>query len=271
MSQISVLGCGWLGFSLAKKLIQKGFKVNGSTTTLEKINSFQDEKIKAFQINLSEDKILGNVEIFLNNSEVLVVAIPPKVRDNPETNSFVNKIRPLISNIEKSSISTVIFISSISVYGNDTNVVTEETIPNPDSESGKQLVEAEKLFSNNSNFNTIIVRMGGLIGENRHPVNYLSGRRNISNPEAVVNLIHRNDAISIIENLILFQKGKKNLHVTLNAVTPMYPTRENYYTQKSIEFKIPPPEFEMDKVSIGKKVSSEKLITLLNYQFQEKI
>ena len=31
-NKIGVLGCGWLGFPLAKDLIKQGFKVKGSTT-----------------------------------------------------------------------------------------------------------------------------------------------------------------------------------------------------------------------------------------------
>jgi 3-hydroxyisobutyrate dehydrogenase-like beta-hydroxyacid dehydrogenase len=32
MTKISILGCGWLGFPLAKALLKDGFTVKGSTT-----------------------------------------------------------------------------------------------------------------------------------------------------------------------------------------------------------------------------------------------
>jgi 3-hydroxyisobutyrate dehydrogenase-like beta-hydroxyacid dehydrogenase len=62
MKQISILGCGWLGSPLAKSLLEKGFSVNGSTTSLEKITVLEKAGISAFQINLFEDKIEGNID-----------------------------------------------------------------------------------------------------------------------------------------------------------------------------------------------------------------
>ena len=40
MSQlkIAIIGCGWLGLPLAKKLIKENFIVKGSTTSKEKIS-----------------------------------------------------------------------------------------------------------------------------------------------------------------------------------------------------------------------------------------
>ena len=67
MTQISILGCGWLGLPLAKSLIEKGFWVNGSTTSLEKIAVLKNEGITAFQIEVTENEIIGNLENFLKN------------------------------------------------------------------------------------------------------------------------------------------------------------------------------------------------------------
>ena len=36
--KISILGCGWLGFPLAKSLVEKGFSVKGSTTSENKLS-----------------------------------------------------------------------------------------------------------------------------------------------------------------------------------------------------------------------------------------
>ena len=78
--QISILGCGWLGFPLAKSLQKKGFIINGSTTTEEKISSLKNEGIHPFKINLFENKIDGDFNLFIENSEILIVDIPPKLR-----------------------------------------------------------------------------------------------------------------------------------------------------------------------------------------------
>jgi 3-hydroxyisobutyrate dehydrogenase-like beta-hydroxyacid dehydrogenase len=68
MKQISILGCGWLGFPLAKSLHQKGFRVYGSTTSVEKISVFENAGITPFSLRLSEDNLEGDINSFLKNS-----------------------------------------------------------------------------------------------------------------------------------------------------------------------------------------------------------
>ncbi|WP_298117975.1 SDR family NAD(P)-dependent oxidoreductase [Flavobacterium sp.] len=278
MKQISILGCGWLGLPLAKSLLEKGFSINGSTTSVEKIAVLEKAGILPFQINLFEDRIEGNLDLFLSNSEVLIIDIPPKLRGNSNEN-FVQKINNLIPFIEKSSVEKVIFVSSTSVYSDTFSEasealnVTEETKPNPDTESGKQLLEVEHLLQSNSNFKTTIVRFGGLIGEDRHPIKFLAGRKNIENPEGPINLIHQVDCIGIIETIIGLgqtQSDILNQNKVFNAVAPFHPTRKEYYTQKAIELNLPLPEFDESKISIGKTILSDKVEKVLNYEFKKK-
>ena len=106
MSQISILGCGWLGLPLAKSLLEKGYSVKGSTTSIEKISILKNEGITPFQISLGEDKIEGEIEMFLANSEILIIDIPPKLRGDSKEN-FVGKIQTLVPFIEKSPIKKI--------------------------------------------------------------------------------------------------------------------------------------------------------------------
>jgi 3-hydroxyisobutyrate dehydrogenase-like beta-hydroxyacid dehydrogenase len=53
MKQISILGCGWLGFPLAISLVQKGYVVKGSTTSLEKQDLFLKNGILPYAIQLN--------------------------------------------------------------------------------------------------------------------------------------------------------------------------------------------------------------------------
>ncbi|WP_298395572.1 SDR family oxidoreductase [Flavobacterium sp.] len=281
MKQISILGCGWLGLPLAKSLIEKGFSINGSTTSVEKIAVLEKAGISPFQINLFEDRIEGNLDLFLSNSEVLIIDIPPKLRGNFSEN-FVAKIQNIIPFIEKSSVEKVFFVSSTSVYADDNSIITEDKIPNPDTESGRQLLEAEQLLQSNNNFQTTIIRFGGLIGEDRHPIKFLAGRKNIENPEGPINLIHQIDCIGIIEEIIkkgLRQAQSDNCNEVFNAVAPFHPTRKEYYTQKAIELNLPLPEFDdpsnseqaqQSKTSIGKTILSDKIEQVLKYDFKNK-
>jgi len=261
--QISILGCGWLGFPLAERLLEKGFSVKGSSTTEDKISSLENTGIDPYVLELSENGITGNTNGFLENSDILIIDIPPKLRGEQKEN-FVSKIRNLIPFVEKSEIKKVLFISSTAVYADDNSVVTEDTIPNPETESGKQLLASEKLLQSQTHFETTILRFGGLIGEDRHPIKFLAGKENLENPDGVVNLIHQNDCIGIILKIIETESWNE----IFNAAAPFHPTREMYYTQKAIEKNLQLPKFNHEKPSIGKTIDSTKLIEKLRYTFQ---
>lgn len=267
MTQISILGCGWLGLPLAKALLKNSFSVKGSTTSVEKLSVLKNSGVQAFQIELSETKIQGEVNSFLENSKILIIDIPPKLRGNSKEN-FVSKIKNVIPFIEKSTIENVLFISSTSVYGEENLIVTEETELNPDTESGKQLIKSEQLLQSNPNFKTAILRFGGLIGEDRHPIKFLAGRTNVENPNAPINLIHQEDCIGIIlEILRQAQNDKLECNETFNAVTPFHPSRKEYYTQKAIDLNLALPEFNDENSNLGKTISSSKIEKVLGYVF----
>lgn len=262
MTKISILGCGWLGLPLAKALLKNDYLVKGSTTSEEKLAILENAGIQPFLIALSENKTTENLTNFLENSEILIIDVPPKLRGR-ETENFVSKIRNVIPFIEKSSVKNVLFISSTSVYNDDDPFVTEKTIPKPDTESGKQLLETELLLLSNSNFKTTALRFGGLIGEDRHPIHFLAGRENLDNPDAPINLIHQEDCIGIILKIIENDAWNE----TFNAVAPSHPSREMYYSQKALDLDLALPKFNHKNPSIGKTILTTKIETVLKYTF----
>ena len=141
MRQISILGCGWLGLPLAKILISKGFTINGSTTSEEKLEVLKNAGINPFLIQIKSNRVVGEVVKFLEDSEILIIDIPPNLRDG-STESFIEKIEQSIPFLEQSSIKKIIFVSSTSVYSGynlstdfsleDKFIVTEETVAIPE-------------------------------------------------------------------------------------------------------------------------------------------
>jgi nucleoside-diphosphate-sugar epimerase len=260
MKNIAILGCGWLGFPLAKNMVANGMTVRGSTTSESKLQNLDNSDILPFRIVLHEGDVEGNVFEFLAGADILIIDVPPKAKSGE---NFTQKIRTLIPHIEASGIIKVLFVSSTSVYADDNSVVTEDTIPNPNTDSGKQLVECEKFLQGNNLFKTTVIRFGGLIGEDRHPVKHLAGRENISGPDAPINLIHREDCIGIILKII----EKDIWGEIFNAAAPWHPTRKDYYTQKAVEMGLPLPQFAVDGNSKGKIISSDKIVRDLGYMF----
>ncbi|WP_322551276.1 SDR family oxidoreductase [Flavobacterium psychraquaticum] len=272
-NKISILGCGWLGLPLAKKLIENGYEVKGSTTSESKLELLKNAGISPYQIKFEENEITGNMESFLENTDVLLVDVPPKLRGD-FTENFVQKIKTLLPYIENSKVKKVLFVSSTSVYGDTFPIqeLDEDTPLNPDSEGGRQLVEAEDLLRANANFKTTILRFGGLIGPERNPAKFLAGKENVANPNAPINFIHQEDCIGIICAMLRqVENDNWKWNDTFNAVTPNHPNRENYYTEKALEMNLKVPTFVKDSNSIGKKISSKKLQGMLHYSFKKQI
>lgn len=263
--RISIIGCGWLGLPLAKELVKNDHIVKGSTTSLSKIEILKKAGILPFLVSISEEGISGAIEECLRESEILVINIPPGLRKNPEAN-FVKQMELLCRPIKNSDTKKVLYISSTSVYEEalDFPLITEENTPNGQSFSAKQLIGAEQVFKTNSNFEATIVRFGGLIGGDRNPAKYLSGKKNATDPEGPVNLIHQEDCIAIIKNIII----NKHWNTDFNAVAPHHPTRETYYTSLCKTQNLPLPHFDHATPSKGKIISSEKVERILNYAFQ---
>ncbi len=260
---IGITGCGWLGRPLAKALLEDGYRIHGSTTSPEKISALESDGIKPFLIELSKDRIKGDISGFLTNCDTIIINIPPNLRKGHD--DYKPKMNRLCQHIENSEVKHVLFIGSTSVYDNSFPIatITESSETSP-TEKSQLLLSVEELFQNSVHFETTILRFSGLFGEDRHPAKFLSGRTKVKDPDGPVNLIHLQDCIAIIRTLMVTQLWNE----TLNASTIPHPRRETYYTEVCKSMDIPEPVFDHSEMSRGKIISSDKLVQLLNYQFQ---
>ncbi|SCY20092.1 NAD(P)H-binding protein [Flavobacterium caeni] len=256
MKTISLLGCGWLGIPLAEALLQRGFDVNGSTTSAGKIPLLERKGIRPFLVTLDTDGVEGEIDRFLD-ADVLVIDIPPRFH-------FSKKIESLLPYIEQSTVKKVLLVSATSVYGQADGLIDEATEPVILSEKSAQLLGAENHLRNQPGFDTTVVRLGGLIGPDRHPIFHLAGQSDLENPEAPVNLIHLQDCIGILCKILETDAWGE----TFNAVAPYHPTREQYYTQKAAERHLPPPQFSHAQPSAGKTITATKVQRQLDYRFE---
>ena len=117
----------------------------------------------------------------------------------------------------------------------------------------------------NKHFKTAVLRFGGLIGQDRNPARFLAGKLNVANPDGAINLIHLDDCIGIIKAII----AKDIWNERFNAVAPYHPTRKEYYSQKALDQNLVPPAFNLQVQSIGKVISSDKLVAKLAYVFSQ--
>ena len=255
---VSILGCGWYGKALAAALLAKGIRVKGSTTNALKLPELREAGIEPFHLHIGkDDNFSGQSEFF--DCDILLVSCNVKLGEN---NGYLPSLTELCHYISVLSIKKVIFISSTGVYGDHNSIVDERTDPRPETISGQKLLAAEKLFQEQKAFKTTIIRFGGLVGPGRMPGRFLSGKTDIPNGLAPVNLVHLTDCIGITEAIIDSENGT----VCLNAVSPNHPSRADFYSKAAIQEGLPMPGFILNK-NKWKLVSSIE-IAKLNYVFQ---
>lgn len=260
--KITIAGLGWLGRALATRLQLMGYTVKGSVTDAEKAKDLTRSNIAAYPVIIAETGVSGLVETFLADTDVLLIMIPPGLRKNTGAN-YALKMAHFLHVIERSEVKKVILISSTSVYDDAQGKVTEKDAPQPDTNAAKQLYDVEQIFYNTTAFETTVVRFGGLFGGSRNPVKFLAGRKGLTNGDAPVNMIHRDDCIGILTAII---KQDAFGHI-INAVSPNHPTKKEYYTKQAIELGLELPEYSQEESLSFKQIDSVTVSSVLNYEF----
>ena len=261
--RIGVLGCGWLGLGLAQSYVADDFVVHGSRQSKKDADYLQNYGIHGFAVQISENHISGNLSEFLFGVSRLFLTFPPGIRKNPKRD-FVAVIHQLLPHILKSKVKEVVFTSSTGVYGAQQGLVTPNTVPQPQTESGRQLLEVESILQSQDGFSTLIVRLGGLLGGDRHPVKQLAKLPVVDNPQAPINLIHKADAIGLLRYLT-DQAPWQSIY---NGVAQWHPTKQDFYEQAAKEMQLPLPKFA-DEPGNTNKIVTDPQVESLGYAFFE--
>lgn len=261
--KISILGCGWLGLPLARFLAGEGYAVKGSTTSEAKITKMKEAGVEPFRIAIDES-IEGDIASFLD-SEILVVNIPPKRREDV-VEYHVGQISLLIDALADSPVKHVLFVSSTSVYPASGGEVVESDAADPDaadSPAGRALMYVEEMLRSELSFSTTVVRFGGLIGPGRNPAEFIQRMTEIANPAQPVNLIHLDDCVHIIAEIIRQEAWGE----VFNACAPLHPTRGELYAAAAESHGLTALPEEAASDSHFKIVNSDWIVKKLGYKF----
>jgi nucleoside-diphosphate-sugar epimerase len=259
---ITILGCGWLGLPLAQTLVKQGYSVKGSTTREEKLETLHDAGVEPWLVRLDPELNGDDIVAFLQ-SDTLIINIPPLRRDDI-VEYHIEQFSSLIDALGQSPVRSVLLVSSTSVYPALNREVTEEDAVDPESLAGQALLLVEEMLMQESGFQTTVLRFGGLIGYDRNPEKYLAGMAEIAHPDQPMNLIHRDDCVKIISEIIRLKQWGE----VFNACSPVHPLRKEYYGRAAeIAGLQPIPLSSSIDTAPFKVVNSDKLINALHYQF----
>mgnify|MGYP001949017852 CR=1 FL=1 len=261
--RITILGLGWLGLPLALQLEKAGCIVNGSTTTLNKLNRLASYSFNSCVLKVEHSNIFGDWKTFTAKTDVLIINFPPKRIDNIQ-DVYPLQVGQIIRNTPKTT--KVIFVSATSVYQNTNNLVDESVICVPEKASGRALLKAEQLLQKHFGSNITILRLAGLIGPKRHPGRFLANKKQLKNPNTPVNLIHQKDCIRLIEAIIT----QDCFGELINGCADVHPNRKDFYEKAAVSLNLTAPAFVLTNEEKFKIVDNSKSKRLLNFEYQFK-
>ncbi|WP_108650322.1 SDR family oxidoreductase [Dongshaea marina] len=262
MITISIIGCGWFGLPLAKELLARGYRVKGSKRNPEGVTQLRRQGILASRLDLAYPELLTDCPELFDTDNILI-NIPPSRGQDPGSDPYLAQLKTLQQRLSERNYRRLIFISSTGVYAPGTRL--DEGSPLSDSPGAHRLIQAEQLFA--ALPNACIVRFAGLMGPERHPGRFLSGKKSLPSGQNSVNMLHLDDAIGGVCALLEYSKPLPGN--CYNLCPPHHPTREAFYTRASQLLGVPLPKFaaqgskDQDRVIDGSRICRE-----LNYRYQ---
>jgi nucleoside-diphosphate-sugar epimerase len=214
-TKLLIVGCGDIGARLAK-ILPTTFKITGlrrnppnlSPTTPEEASRVHYEKCDATD-PAQTDSILNN-----NRFDTIVMTMTPSERsDAGYERAYVQTCKNIVANLNTHAHkpNLLIFVSSTGVYGqNDGSWVNEDSPTQPDTFSGKRLLEAEQIILD-SDVNHVIVRFSGIYGPGRNRLIDAIKQGRASDSLHYTNRIHVDDCAGALAHLIVRHKNGATL------------------------------------------------------------
>lgn len=281
---VGIIGCGWLGRSLAERLKQQDIDVFATRSNEMNIKSLQSNGIQSDVLCLpAEQSTLNQHPVF--NQNYVVIAITPQFRRGRI--DYAEKIQQLVIAAQNNQhVKKIILVSTTSAYNGLFGEVDETTELNESADNVALIKKAEQTVlgfnkqrkgdEDQSSFVKLasVLRLSGLVGPSRHPANFLKHGRMFNNPEARVNLIHQDDAVGLILALL----NNTGFSGIVNGVSKTNATKAQYYSAAARAIGIPEPCFNTDSSFTNqskshcaskpsKVVSGKKARTQLKYSF----
>jgi nucleoside-diphosphate-sugar epimerase len=262
-STIAVLGCGWLGLPLAKHLLAQGHRVLGTTTSAEQLPALAAAGIEAELLQLGPEFTASDelrLTSLLSQATSLVLNVPPRAA---VAGGYPQLLRPVHRAVAAARLQSVLFVSTTGVYPDEPRLMREtDAISTRDAASDVLRTEGH-FVPRYGQWQSTVVRLGGLIGPERAPGRFLAGRRNLPQGDAPTNLLHLTDAVGVLSTIL----GQGIWGHTLNVCAQSHPVRRDFYPAAAAYLGLEPPVF-LPGGSSSKTIDSSRLRALVPYQFQ---
>jgi nucleoside-diphosphate-sugar epimerase len=270
-----IVGCGYVGMALGRRLAQQGHQVFGMRRSPEAQAEVASAGIRFVRGDISNPESFSQIEPAFDWVINLVSSSKGGIEEYRKV--YVEGNRNLLRWLEAKPPKMLLYTSSTSVYAQtDGSVVTEESPAEGSSETSRLLVEAEKILLDaalDRCFPALVLRVAGIYGPGRGHMyqQFLMGQaRLIGDGERLLNMIHLEDLVDLI--IAALAQGRAGELYNAADDHPV-PERE-FYEWLATRLQRPmPPAASPEQVAArkrgltSKRVSNEKIKAHTGYWF----
>lgn len=195
-----IIGCGYIGAELGRVLLAAGHQVDGVVRSPESLERLERLGIKPWVADLG---VRGSLDGLPRDYEWVVhCASSSKGGVEAYRQVFVDGMKNLLEWTSGLPLKRLVYTSSTSVYGQtDGSQVKESSPTEPATETGKMLVEAERLLisaAGERGLPAVILRVAGIYGPDRGHLfhQFLKNEARLQGDGLRwINMIHRTDVV----------------------------------------------------------------------------
>lgn len=199
---VLIAGCGWLGCAIAGALLQRGDRVTGIRSHPDRAEMLRSQGITPLVLNLAEpdsiQQIPADVDAILALQSAEEASVPAYQR------AYLDVNRTLLAAAGQIQLKALVYSASTGVFEQrDGSDVEETTIPEPESDTGRVLLAAERMIlaASAEGIPSHLVRLSGLYGPGRMEI-VDRVRRGLIAPgdqgDRWMNFCHQEDATAIL-------------------------------------------------------------------------
>ncbi|WP_063356896.1 hypothetical protein [Pseudoalteromonas luteoviolacea] len=250
--KLIILGAGWLGNALARDAKSAGWQVEATRRAAD-----STAQISAFCV--TDSKLHHTLTL---DDAYWVCAIPPRMRQTDS--NYLETLKQALETAKNMACRGFLLCSSTAVYGTEDGEFTElAALAERDTKRQQILQGAEEMVQNAGGK---IVRLAGLVGPEREPGRFISGKHLSSSSFARVNMLHQQDAVN---GLLCILDNWSDAAPIYNLCHPSHPTKQDYYHKHCTQHGSVPPTFGSDTKS--ERIISGSAVCQLGFEYQYEI
>jgi nucleoside-diphosphate-sugar epimerase len=243
-----IIGCGYLGQRVAQRWLDEGRRVAALTRSAERAAEFRNCGIEPIVGDVTRRETLAALAALPELSTVLYAVGFDRSAGLSQREVYVGGLDIVLAALGQRP-ARFMYISSTSVYGQSDGEWVDESSPRePDRENGRVCLEAEqhvrRHFATQATDGprATILRLAGIYGPGRllrRIEQVRSGEPLSGNPDAWLNLIHVDDAVTTV----LACERRQPVGGTVLVCDDEPVRRRDYYTLLAKLLDAPPPTF----------------------------